>query len=57
MNNNFDHIVAIRIDKKDMINNLRALSDNCINLVINTNSLKSITLKDRTHLIELQTRQ
>lgn len=57
MNNNFDQIVAIRIDKKDMINNLRALSDNCINLVINTNSLKSITLKDRTHLIELQTRQ
>ena len=57
MNNNFDNIVSIRVDKKDLINNLRALSDNFIHLVIDTDSLQSIVLKDRTHCNTIQTRQ
>lgn len=56
MNNN-NNILTIRIDKKDMINNLRALTDNYIELVINTTNLKSLSLKDRTHFNTLQTKQ
>lgn len=48
--------LSIRIDKKDMINQLRGLSDTYIELLINPESLKTISLKDRTHYYTIQTR-
>lgn len=48
--------ISIRIDKKDMINQLRGLSDKCIELLINPKHLKTISLKDRTHYYTIQTR-
>lgn len=48
--------ISIRIDKKDMINQLRGLSDKCIELLINPKHLKTISLKDRAHYYTIQTR-
>lgn len=48
--------ISIRIDKKDMINQLRGLSDNYVELLINPKHLKTISLKDRTHYYTIITR-
>lgn len=48
--------ISIKIDKKDMINQLRGLKDNYIELLINPNHLTTISLKDRTHYYTIQTR-
>ena len=48
--------ISIRIDKKDMINQLRGLSDTYIELLINPEHLKTISLKDRTHYYTIQTK-
>lgn len=48
--------ISIKIDKKDMINQLRGLKDNYIELLINPNHLTTISLKDRTHYYTIQTK-
>lgn len=48
--------ISIKIDKKDMINQLRGLSDKFIELLINPEHLTTISLKDRTHYYTIQTK-
>lgn len=48
--------ISIKIDKKDMINQLRGLKDNYIELLINPKQLKTISLKDKTHYYTIQTK-
>jgi len=49
--------ISIRIDKKDMINQLRAMTDNFIQLIFEPYNKKVIYLKDRTHLNCMQTKE
>lgn len=48
--------ISIRIDKKDLINELRAMKDNYVELWINTNNLSTLTIKDRFKTITTKTR-
>lgn len=50
-------MLTIRIDKKDFINQLRGLSDNYIQLIINPENRNEINLKDSRHFYTIQTRQ
>lgn len=61
-NNNFEiqlqniSDISIRLDKKQLINQLRALQDNYIELWINSKNLKSIILKDRYNINRIITK-
>lgn len=48
--------ISIRIDKKDLINELKAMKDNYVELWINTNNLSTLTIKDRFKTITTKTR-
>lgn len=48
--------ISIRIDKKQLINQLRAMNDTYIELWINTKNLTSITLKDRFNINRMTTK-
>ena len=48
--------ISIRIDKKDLINELRAMKDNYVELWINTNNLSTLTITDRFKTITTKTR-
>lgn len=50
-------IVSIRIDKKALINELRAMNDNYIKLEIDIDDLTTITLKDSRKIITTRTKQ
>lgn len=62
MNNKVNEIlnqfpdISIRIDKKDLINELRAMKDNYVELWINTNNLSTLIIKDRFKTITTKTR-
>lgn len=48
--------ISIRIDKKQLINQLRAMNDTYIELWINTKNLTSITIKDRFNINRMTTK-
>ena len=48
--------ISIRIDKKDLINELRDMKDNYVELWINTNNLSTLIIKDRFKTITTKTR-
>ena len=48
--------LSIRIDRKQFINQLRAMSDNYIELWINSKNLSFITLKDRFNMNRMRTK-
>ena len=48
--------ISIRLDKKQLINQLRAMQDSYIELWINTKDLSSITLKDRFNINRMITK-
>lgn len=48
--------ISIRIDKKQLINQLRAMNDSYIELWINSKNLSSITLKDRFNINRMTTK-
>ena len=48
--------ISIRLDKKQLINQLRAMQDSYIELWINSKNLSFITLKDRFNLNKMQTK-
>jgi len=48
--------ISIRIDKKQLINQLRAMQDSYIELWINSKNLSSITLKDRFNINKMITK-
>lgn len=62
MNNKVNEIlnqfpdISIRIDKKQLINQLRAMQDSYIELWINSKNLSSITLKDRFNINKMITK-
>jgi len=49
--------ISIRVNKKQLINQLRAMQDNCIELLINTKDTKVIMIKDRYNLNKMITNQ
>ena len=55
-NNNIDEIISIRINKPQLIAQLRALQDNIIELWINPKNLRYITLKDRSTKVLTETK-
>lgn len=48
--------ISIRLDKKQLINQLRAMNDSYIELWINSKNLSSITLKDRFNINRMTTK-
>lgn len=62
MNNKVNEIlnqfpdISIRIDKKQLINQLRAMNDAYIELWINTKNLTTITIKDRFNINKMTTK-
>ena len=48
--------ILIKLDKKQLINQLRAMQDSHIELWINSKNLSFITLKDRFNLNKMQTK-
>lgn len=48
--------ITIRIDKKQLINQLRAMYDNHIELLIDTDNTNYITIKDRFNLNKMSTK-
>lgn len=62
MNNKVNEIlnqfpdISIRIDKKQLINQLRAMNDSYIELWINTKNLTTITIKDRFNINRMTTK-
>lgn len=48
--------ISIRLDKKQLINQLRAMQDSYIELWINSKNLSSITLKDRFNINRMTTK-
>ena len=48
--------ISIRIDRKQLINQLRAMQDSYIELWINSKNLTTITLKDRFNLNRMKTK-
>lgn len=49
--------LSIRIDRKDLINQLRGLKDPTIELWVNPNNLKVLQLKDSDHIYAVKTKQ
>lgn len=49
--------ISIRIDRRDLINQLRGLKDPIIELWINPNNLKVLQLKDTDHWYNVKTKQ
>ena len=62
MNNKVNEIlnqfpnISIKIDKKQLINQLRAMTDSYIELWINTKNLTTITIKDRYNYNQMITK-
>ena len=62
MNNKVNEIlnqfpdISIRIDKKQLINQLRAMQDSYIELWINSKNLTTITIKDRFNINRMTTK-
>ena len=62
MNNKINEIlnqfpdISIRIDKKQLINQLKAMNDSYIELWINTKNLTTITIKDRFNINRMTTK-
>ena len=48
--------ISIRLNKKQLINQLRAMSDSYIELWINSKNLSSIIIKDRNNLNRMITK-
>lgn len=48
--------ISIRIDKKQLINQLRAMNDSYIEIWINTKNLTTITIKDRFNINRMTTK-
>lgn len=48
--------ISIRIDKKQLINQLRAMQDSYIELWINNKNLTTITIKDRFNINKMTTK-
>ena len=48
--------ISIRMDKKQLINQLRAMNDSYIELWINTKNLTTITIKDRFNINRMTTK-
>ena len=48
--------ISIKIDKKQLINQLRAMTDSYIELWINTKNLTTITIKDRYNFNQMVTK-
>jgi hypothetical protein len=48
--------ISIRVDRKQLINQLRAMQDSYIELWINSKNLTTITLKDRFNLNRMKTK-
>lgn len=48
--------ISIRIDKKQLINQLKAMNDSYIELWINTKNLTTITIKDRFNINRMTTK-
>lgn len=48
--------ISIRLDKKQLINQLRAMNDSYIELWINTKNLTTITIKDRFNINRMATK-
>lgn len=48
--------ISIRLDKKQLINQLRAMQDSYIELWINSKNLKTITIKDRYNINKMTTK-
>lgn len=48
--------ISIRIDKKQLINQLRAMNDSYIEIWINTKNLTTITIKDRFNINKMTTK-
>lgn len=48
--------ISIKIDKKQLINQLRAMNDSYIELWINTKNLTTITIKDRFNINRMTTK-
>ena len=49
-------ILSLRIDKKQLINQLKAMNDSYIELWVDPNNLKYITLKDRFNINRMTTK-
>lgn len=62
MNNKMNEVlnqfpnISIRLDKKQLINQLRAMQDGYIELWINTKNLTTITIKDRFNINRMTTK-
>ena len=50
-------MIVIKIDKKDFINQLKGLSDNYVQLIIDPENRQYINLKDSKHYYTVQTRE
>ena len=50
------HDISIRLDKKQLINQLRAMQDSYIELWINSKNLTTITIKDRFNINRMTTK-
>lgn len=48
--------IRIRLDRKQFIKQLQALQDSYIELLLNSNNLNTITLKDRYNLNQMATK-
>ena len=48
--------ISIRLDKKQLINQLRAMTDTYIELWINTKNLTTLTIKDRYNINKMTTK-
>ena len=48
--------ISIRLDKKQLINQLRAMQDSYIELWINSKNLTTITIKDRFNINRMTTK-
>lgn len=56
MQNNNSPELSIRVDKKQLINQLRAMTDNIIEIWIDPKNLRFVTLKDRYNVNNMSTR-
>lgn len=48
--------ISIRVDAKDLINALRAMSNSYVELLINPKHLGTISIKDTNHYLTIKTR-
>ena len=56
MQNHNSPELSIRVDKKQLINQLRAMTDNIIEIWIDPKNLRFVTLKDRYNVNNMSTR-